>query len=195
MKYASLTAALALAATLMVACEQQGTSPPRDERPVGEAPEAGTPSGGDEEPLLLLDDDPPLLLDDDPPLLLDDAEQEGASKGPVADNSRCHVCHLDYQKEELALEHARAKIGCAGCHGDSDAHIADESWADGGNGTAPDTMFPKPKINPFCLGCHPKDEIGKKDTHKKFLAGTAKEKYCTDCHGDHRLDKRKCKWK
>jgi hypothetical protein len=31
--------------------------------------------------------------------------------------------------------------------------------------------------------------------HKAFLAGTAKEKYCTDCHGEHRLLERKCKWK
>jgi hypothetical protein len=173
---------------LMVACEQQGTSPPRDERPVGEAPEAGTLSGGDEEPLLLLDDEPPLLLDGG-------GDASSPPKGPVADNSRCHVCHLDYQKEELALVHARAEIGCADCHGDSDAHIADESWADGGNGTAPETMFPKPKINPFCLGCHPKGKIGKKADHEKFFAGTVEEKYCTDCHGDHRLDKRKCKWK
>ena len=188
MRYASLVVVSALAAALMVACERQARDPSRHGTQPGKTPGAGNPSGGDEEPLLLLDDEPPLLLDDG-------GEASSVPKGPVADNSRCHVCHLDYQKEELALDHARAEIGCAGCHGDSDAHIADESWADGGNGTAPDTMFPKPKINPFCLGCHPKDEIGKKDTHKKFLAGTAKEKYCTDCHGDHRLDKRKCKWK
>ena len=187
MRYASLTITLALVAILMVACEQQGTSLPRDERPVGEAPEAGKPPGGDEEPLLLLDDEPPLLLDD--------AEQEGASKGPVADNSRCQVCHLNYMQEELAVLHKRANIGCADCHGNCDAHIADESWAWGGNGTPPGVMFPKPKINPFCLGCHPKGEIGKKADHKKFFAGAAEEKYCTDCHGDHRLDKRKCKWK
>ena len=188
MRYALLIGVSALAAVLVVACERQETSLSRHQRQVGEASQTGNTSGGDEEPLLLLDDEPPLLLDDG-------GEASATPKGPVADNSRCHVCHLDYQKEELALDHARAKIGCAGCHGDSDAHIADESWADGKNGTAPETMFPKPKINPFCLECHPKDEIGKKDTHKKFLAGTGKEKYCTDCHGDHRLPKRTCKWK
>ena len=188
MKYASLTVVLALAVALMVACERQETSPSRHEHQVGEAPQTGKTSGGGEEPLLLLDDEPPLLLDGGD-------EASPTPKGPVADNSRCHVCHLDYQKEALALVHARANIGCAGCHGDSDAHIADESWADGKNGTAPDTMFPKPKINPFCLECHPKDEIGKKKDHKKFFAGTVEEKYCTDCHGEHRLPKRKCKWK
>ena len=30
----------------------------------------------------------------------------------------------------------------------SDAHIADESWASGGNGTAPDIMYTRDKINP-----------------------------------------------
>ena len=187
MRYASLMVVSALAAALMVACERQETSLSRHEPQVGEASQTGKTSGGDEEPLLLLDEEPPLLLGG--------GEASSTPKGPVADNSRCHVCHLDYQKEELALVHARAEIGCADCHGDSDAHIADESWADGKNGTAPDTMFPKPKINPFCLGCHPKDKIGKKNTHKKFFAGTVKEMYCTDCHGAHRLPKRKCKWK
>ena len=186
MKYASWLVVSAITAALMVACERQETGLSRHERQVGQAPQAANTSGGDEEPLLLLDDDPPLLLDG--------GEASATPKGPVADNSRCHVCHLDYQKEELALVHARAEIGCADCHGDSDAHIADESWADGKNGTAPDTMFPKPKINPFCLGCHPKDKIPAAQ-HKTLFAGTSKKKYCTDCHGTHRLPKRKCKWK
>ena len=186
MRYALLFVASALAAALMVACQRQETSLPHHGSQTGEGAPAGKPSGGG---------GPVLLLEDEPPLLLDDGEAPPAPKGPVADNSRCHVCHLDYQKEELALVHARAEIGCADCHGQSDAHIADESWASGGNGTAPQTMFPKPKINPFCLGCHPQDKIGKKDKHKKFFAGTTDEKHCTDCHGDHRLAERKCKWK
>ena len=31
--------------------------------------------------------------------------------------------------------------------------------------------------------------------HKDVLAGTGKKKYCTDCHGRHRLPERNCKWK
>ena len=141
----------------------------------------------DEEPLLLLDDDPPMLL----------SEGQGdtlPAAGPVADNSRCHHCHLNYMDEDLALVHARANIGCADCHGNCDAHIADESWASGGNGTPPEIMYPREKVNPFCLTCHPRDEIDPL-LHESFLAGTAKEKYCTDCHGDHRLPERKCKWR
>jgi len=135
----------------------------------------------------------PLLLDDEPLLLLDDDSQTDQSDGPEADNSRCFVCHVNYMQEDIAVIHARADIGCAGCHGESDEHIADESWASGGNGTAPDIMCPRPKINPFCMGCHPKDKIDT-DQHKPLFANIEKM-VCTDCHGDHRLEVRKCKWK
>jgi hypothetical protein len=137
-------------------------------------------------------DDEPLLLDDEPPLLLDDAPDAEPTTG--ADNSRCFVCHINYMQEDIAVIHARANIGCKDCHGESDEHIADESWASGGNGTAPDIMYPRPKINPFCMGCHPKDKI---DTvqHEPLFADAAEKKYCTDCHGSHRLTRRKCKWK
>ena len=96
-------------------------------------------------------------------------------------------------QEDIAVTHAKANISCAGCHGESDEHIADESWASGGNGTAPDTMFPKPNINPFCMGCHNKDKIDT-EQHKPLFANF-EEVVCTDCHGDHRLEVRKCKWK
>jgi len=64
----------------------------------------------------------------------------------------------------------------------------------GVGGTAPSIMYPREKINPFCMGCHPKDKMPAA-RHAAFLAGTAKETYCTDCHGKHRLAQRKCKWK
>ena len=186
MKYASWVVVSALAAVLMVACERQEVGLSRHEPRVGERPQTAKTSGGDEEPLLLLDEEPPLLLDGN--------EESAAPKGPVADNSRCHVCHLNYAREELAVQHARANIGCADCHGNCDEHIADESWAWGENGTPPGIMYPRPKINPFCLNCHPKDKIPAAE-HKALFAGTSKKKYCTDCHGAHRLAKRKCKWK
>lgn len=142
-----------------------------------------------------VEEDTPLLLDDEPPLLLDDDEGLGRSNGgPRADNSRCFVCHINYMGETIAVTHADANIGCNDCHGESDEHIADESWASGGNGTAPDVMFPKPKINPYCMGCHPKYEI---DTvpHQPLFANM-ETMVCTDCHGKHRITTpRKCKWK
>ena len=146
----------------------------------------------DEAPLLL-DDEPLLLLDDEPLLLLDDDDGAEDPDEPQADNSRCFVCHINYMAEDIAVIHARADIGCNGCHGESDEHIADESWASGGNGTAPDTMFPKPRIVPFCMGCHPKDKIDLVQ-HKPLFANIEKM-VCTDCHGEHRLPIRRCKWK
>ena len=128
------------------------------------------------------------------PLLLDEDPVAEASSGSTADNSRCFVCHVNYMEEKLAVTHAQAKIGCADCHGVSDAHIADESWPSGGNGTAPDIMYPRDKINPSCMACHPKDKI---DTpqHEAVFADAPDRKVCTDCHGNHRLPQRRCKWK
>ncbi len=143
---------------------------------------------------LLLDDEPPLLLEDEPLLLLDDEPETGAGKGPMADNSRCFVCHINYTQEKIAVVHARQNMGCAHCHGESDEHIADESWASGGNGTAPDKIYTKDQVNPFCLGCHTGDKLPA-EPHKGVLRGTSKEKYCTDCHGEHLLKERKTKWK
>jgi len=135
----------------------------------------------------------PLLLDEEPLLLLDDEPEAERSDSPQADNSRCFVCHINYMQEDIAVTHARADIGCADCHGQSDEHIADESWASGGNGTAPEIMYPRPKINPACMDCHPKDKLDT-DQHKSLFANFEKT-VCTDCHGEHRLEVRKCKWK
>ncbi len=142
-----------------------------------------------EEPLLL--EDEPLLLD--VPLLLEDKfEDESADSG--ADNSRCHVCHINYASEEIAVTHAKVGKSCSSCHGESDEHIADESWASGGNGTAPDKMYPAETINPFCMTCHTKEKIDEPQ-HAPVFADGDKQKVCTDCHGEHRLPNRKCKWK
>jgi len=139
-------------------------------------------------------DKPSAPKNDEPLLLLDNGPEDKPTIQPVADNSRCHVCHLNFAQEELAVSHARAGIGCEQCHGPSDAHIADESWASGGNGTAPDIMFPQEKINSACMECHPV-EILIAETRCLFLAGAGDKKYCTDCHGKHRMASRRCKWK
>lgn len=120
--------------------------------------------------------------------------QANAESESGADNSRCFVCHINYMQEDIAVMHARANMGCANCHGESDAHIADESWASGGNGTAPDIMYPPLKINPFCMDCHTKDKIDA-EQHKPLFAAGAEQIVCTDCHGNHRLTNRRCKWK
>lgn len=108
-------------------------------------------------------------------------------KGDVADNSRCHVCHINYADEEIAIVHAKANIGCEKCHGSSNAHCSDEN-----NITAPDIMYPVERINEFCLSCHLVEGLG--DVCKSVLAGTAEKKTCTDCHGEHRLGYRTQHW-
>jgi hypothetical protein len=156
-----------VAATLLVATCKQKTEPPATNN---------------------VDDEPPLLLDDPPLLLLDDGNDQEL-EGPMADNSRCHVCHINYADEELAVLHARADISCEQCHGSCDAHCSDED-----NITPPDIMYPLEKINSFCMSCHPKDAIDI-EPHEELLAGTATEKkYCTDCHGTHRLEYRTRRW-
>jgi hypothetical protein len=155
------------------------------------------PAAAKEKPLLLGDEKPLLLLDDDP-----------GTNAPVggADNSRCQVCHLNFMQEALSVTHAKTNIGCATCHGPSDNHIADESWASGGNGTAPDIMFRKSQIRFACLGCHNwvklvendqrRTDLKEKPDHQAVLAGTHPDKkFCTDCHGKHRMVTRKCRWK
>ncbi len=125
-------------------------------------------------------------------LLLDEDEETKRPAEPMADNSRCHVCHANMVKEELAVTHARAMIGCAKCHGVSDAHIDDESWTWGAKGTPPDKMYLRAKVNSFCVTCH---DMSKGQAPKCPFPEMREKKVCTDCHGKHRLTQRKCKWK
>jgi len=116
--------------------------------------------------------------------------EEAAPAKRVADNSRCHVCHINYEDEKLAVTHAGANIGCERCHGASDAHCSDED-----NVTPPDVMFPLSKVNAFCMKCHRRDAIDIKP-HQQLLEGTApkRKRHCTDCHGEHRLGYRSQRW-
>jgi hypothetical protein len=133
----------------------------------------------------------------EPLLLLDDAPEEKPEDITGADNSRCQVCHLNFMHEPLSLVHARTNIGCIKCHGPCDAHIADESWASGGNGTPPEIMYPRLKINEGCLECHKLETVIKSRNHKpeEVWLLAYQEMVCTDCHGKHRMVNRKCKWK
>ncbi len=137
---------------------------------------------------------PDMLLDDEPLLLLDDSAEDDSRLEGGADNSRCYVCHVNYQQEDLAVTHTAVGIGCARCHGESDEHMADESWAEGGNGTAPEAIYTLDQVNPFCMECHPGNNLYE-EPHEAVLSGAATEKYCTDCHGEHRLHIRRLKWK
>ena len=196
MKHRFLMITLTASVMFMPSCKStdstQAPAPePEAARLVVEEANTDEPLLLEDEPLLL--EDEPLLLDDEP-LLLAEEPLDDESDDSGADNSRCHVCHINYTSEEIAAVHAQVGIGCARCHGESDEHIADESWASGGNGTAPDIMYVQAKINPFCMECHTKEKLLMPQHETVFSTGD-QQKVCTDCHGKHRLSVRRCKWK
>ncbi len=113
-------------------------------------------------------------------------------------NLFCSACHYAFSDDELALSHERVGIGCERCHGESERHRSDEN-----NITPPEIMYPKAKINPTCMMCHPRGKIKHVSDHKSFLAGaetifdksTGQKQYCTDCHGrHHRMNVRTIRW-
>lgn len=130
-------------------------------------------------------------------------KQKESSQSFVA-NSYCFVCHLDFEQEELALDHELAGIGCERCHGESTRHRSDEA-----NITPPEIMYPKARINPTCMMCHPRHEIRHVKDHQRLLgrvrtifdedaedsASANSLKYCTNCHGGQHLIKvRTVRW-
>lgn len=118
-------------------------------------------------------------------------------------NPFCFACHADFDGEELALDHELSGIGCERCHGESERHRSDEA-----NITPPEIMYPKAKINPTCMMCHPRHDIQHVKDHEPLLAGAktvfdeepeaaapGEKKYCTDCHGTkHRMKVRTVRW-
>ncbi len=109
-----------------------------------------------------------------------------------AENNFCYVCHINFDGEEFATVHKNANVGCMDCHGDSDDHSADED-----NVVPPDIMYKKADINNSCMkdGCHLRAQLENEIGHRPFLAGTDTErKYCTDCHGNHKIPERQRKW-
>jgi len=125
----------------------------------------------------------------DPPPAAAPAKEE-AKTDPVS-NSRCHVCHMNYEDEPLAVYHAEHGVGCESCHGESDAHCGDEN-----NITPPDRMYPRHTIARSCMACHGLSKLQRKPKeHAAILPDPKKaEKVCTDCHGKHRLEHRTTRW-
>jgi len=123
--------------------------------------------------------------------------------GPIADNSRCFVCHANYEDEALSLTHAKADVGCIRCHGLSSPHSTDEDGL-----TAPDRMFRKETLRLNCLTCHDwvkliasdktkagRTDLPEKPDHQAVLEGRVPDKrFCTDCHGEHRMYYRTRAW-
>ena len=116
-------------------------------------------------------------------------------------NDFCSACHYGFGDEELAQAHELAGIGCERCHGESQRHRSDEE-----NVTPPEIMYPRDRINPTCMMCHPRHEIHHVPAHETLLAGAetifdpasqaaGNQMYCTTCHAkDHRIKVRTVRW-
>jgi len=128
-------------------------------------------------------------------------KQTRNEKKPFVANQFCSACHYGFAEEELAREHASAGVGCERCHGESERHRSDED-----NVTPPEIMYPRAKIMPTCMMCHPRHEISHVKNHERLLAG-AKTVFdsdskdadlqitCTTCHAkEHRINVRTIRW-
>jgi len=115
-------------------------------------------------------------------------------------NPYCLACHVDFEAEELVVDHMVVGVGCERCHGESERHRSDEE-----NATAPEIMYPRAKIRPMCMICHPRADIEHVNEHEVFLAGAetifdevmpeGPDEVCTDCHAEgHRMNVRSVRW-
>jgi hypothetical protein len=116
-------------------------------------------------------------------------DQKAETKEP-ADNSYCYACHANYQEEKLSRVHEVVGVGCETCHGPSIKHSGDED-----NLIPPDKMFPKSEIDAYCMTCHEKPKLLKREDHRDFFKKPAPGETCTNCHGEkHRLKVRTRVW-
>lgn len=104
-----------------------------------------------------------------------------------AANQRCLECHASFNEDYLSMRHVKSGIGCVDCHGKSERHADDVKSL-----IAPERMIKRSGLVEFCLTCHEKAALP--DVHDPFFKGKMQKKYCTDCHGAHRLDQRSRVW-
>jgi hypothetical protein len=110
-------------------------------------------------------------------------------------NDLCHICHIPFSEEPLAVSHAKGKVWCQTCHGPSGPHMENEKIG----ATRPDKVFRGSQVDRMCSRCHerrdhPKVPAGIRATRlaesKKLqteIKGHPVEPtgVCTDCHGRH----------
>ncbi|MBN2137351.1 MAG: hypothetical protein JW720_06070 [Sedimentisphaerales bacterium] len=129
-----------------------------------------------------------------------ETEQAEYKPKPFVANPFCYACHADFEGEKLVTQHEKAAIGCERCHGESERHRSDEA-----NIAPPEIMYPREKINPTCMMCHPRDAIKHVGAHEVILAGAdtvvdesepdGADKVCTDCHAkQHKMSVRIVRW-
>lgn len=142
---------------------------------------------------------PPLIVEQDAPRLRGSTTEtpvgsQPKPEAPPADNSACYVCHVNLREDSLTQDHAHANVGCANCHGESSAHVADEA-----NLTPPDIMFSADQIASACGKCHRTHDAPAAAVVARWRECCADRAdtqalLCTDCHGSHRSPSRSIVW-
>jgi hypothetical protein len=138
---------------------------------------------------------PPLVIDRGAPLLLDEAPAKARQDLRfLTINRACYVCHENYRDEGLAMVHAKESVSCMDCHGPSLKHRDDEDHL-----TPPDIMFPAAKIDDACAECHDTHDAPAREVLARWKERCPEKTdfatvVCTDCHGEHRLDRRTIRW-
>jgi len=135
---------------------------------------------------------PPLKVDKNAPLLLDDAPAAKAT--PALPRLICYDCHGNFRDEPLSLKHAKNKVTCVTCHGESSAHASDE-----GNITPPEVMYPRDAIAGKCKSCHENHSaspaaVAARRKERGLEKMEARDLVCTDCHGKHHMNVRAIQW-
>jgi hypothetical protein len=135
---------------------------------------------------------PPLSLDGYRDEKLPEAPHDSASLDGI--NENCFVCHGNYRGESLVVGHAKQKVGCVQCHGQSLAHQRDEDHR-----TPPETMYGRESVDAMCQACHQQHDVPAVKVLKRWQQrcpqkADPRQIVCTDCHGDHRLAARKVIW-
>jgi hypothetical protein len=173
--------------------------PPKADPPAADPPKAAPPTADPPKAAPAAADPPPAAPQAGKPAegTVALAVTAGGTARPAAkkevDNSRCHVCHVNFSDEKLAVSHAKNGVGCERCHGPSDNHADDEA-----NSTPPSIMYPREKIDAACHVCHP-DPMERIVPDAKYclqvlLTAEEKKKVCTDCHGEHKMAQRQVRW-
>ncbi len=135
---------------------------------------------------------PPLSLDGFRDEKLPEAPHDWA--GPDGINENCFVCHGNYRSEPLVHSHAKEKVGCTKCHGQSLPHQRDEDHR-----TPPDKMYGREGVDAMCHACHEEHDVPAVKVLKRWQQRcpqktNPKEVVCTDCHHEHRLTARNVVW-
>ena len=135
-----------------------------------------------------------------PPLSLDKYRDEklpvgkDESAGLKEVNGGCYVCHGNYRTESLVISHAKEKVGCVECHGESLPHQVDEFHR-----TPPEKMYGPHNVDKMCGKCHeehdaPADKVIERWQQRCPDKTDPKQIVCTDCHFQHRLPSRDVVW-